>query len=121
MLVPELAARPLGSRRVIDLDAAHSPLDQPAREQALAAEDPGLRLVESIELPRLGALALDVEGRRGLGLHAIGKLEAGDARVETAVLLARLLVHAVQPLHEVELAALARGRDAVVPEIGDRM
>ena len=62
MLVPRLEA----AGGVVELHEAHASLDQPARQQALAAEDVGRLLVDAVEpLRRLG-LAGQVEGVGGL-------------------------------------------------------
>ena len=108
-------------RGVEELDVAHAPLQEPTGQEALPAEQVGRRVADPVEASRRGALALDVEGLRGVPLHAEGQLERRDAGVELAVDHAVALVEPVEPADRVELGALRRGIAGGVGEVGDRV
>ena len=104
VVVPVLGVAAAGD----DLHEAHAALDQPARDQAARAEAARDLLVQAVELPRGLGLLRDVDRLGRGGLHAIGQLVGGDARVELARGGRDLRgVAAVQPLRHVERAALA--------------
>ena len=95
--------------RVIDLHHAHAALGQSPRHEALLAEDIGHVFADAVKLLRLRRFPLEVERFGRFHLHAKSQLERFDARAEPVVLFALLLVQDVQPLQQVELAALLRG------------
>src|SRR5262249_47758051 len=117
LVQPSAAGRQLGTNpRVVvpvglgvKLNEPHSPLDQPARDQALLPE--GLRawLVETVEpADRLG-LGADVEDFGGLHLHPEGQLERFNPRGQAAVVLAVAAMATVELVDQVELPALLGG------------
>ena len=93
----------------IDLHEPHASLDQPPREQALAAELLGARVVDAVELLGARTLGIDID-RLGRGaLHAVGELVALDAALEVRVPAARERVARVPRLQPVEHAPLQVG------------
>src|SRR5215831_8269887 len=68
----------------IELDKADARLQQAARDQALASEIGGARLIEPVALAGPLALAPDVDDVGGAGLHAEGQLVRLDARRQLA-------------------------------------
>ena len=65
-----------------NLHKPHAPLDQPAGQQALAAEDLRGRVVEPVERPGCRALTAQVHQVGHRRLHAEGQLVVGDGRLD---------------------------------------
>ena len=93
-------------RGVEELDVAHAPFREPAGQETLPAEQVGRRIADPVEAFRHRALARDVEGFRGVALHAEGQFKRCDAGVELTVDHAVTLVELVEPPDRVELGAL---------------
>src|SRR5262249_37621391 len=104
VVVPVLR-RPTGPAP--DLDETHTPLDQSAGGEALAAEDLGRLLVHAGELRGRLRLAGEVQGVGYGELHLGGELVGGDAGFEPRVARVAggvLLVHFAQQSETVPLA-----------------
>ena len=105
----------------IHLHEAHAALHQPPRQQALAPEFLGLRLVHAVELLGLGALERRVH-RLGRGrLPAVRQLGALDAALELGVsrALERMTrVPHLQPIQHAPLQVVAAARG--VRQVEDR-
>src|SRR5206468_7487764 len=97
---------PPAAAAAVELDEADPALDQAPREQAVAAELPGERIVETVELARGFGFLLEIDRLRSRGLHPVGKLVTLEARLQFAVSPVFLRVAAVQVPEQVELAAL---------------
>jgi hypothetical protein len=107
-----------------DLDEPHSALQEPAGDQAVAAEVRRGRLVEPVEVPDGPRLAGDVQHLRGAELQPGRQLVRGDPRVEPRVPLATGPVRAVHRVEQGEAVALALGRQIGVirwEEVEDRV
>ena len=85
MLVPAVVAEV----RAEQLDEPHAPLDQPAGDQALPAEDfASSGSIEAVELLRRLGLLGQVDQLRHGGLHAEGEFVVGDGGFEGVVVAA---------------------------------
>ena len=88
------------ARAAPDLDEPHAALEQPAGQEAAAAEVGGRRVVQSIHALRRGCLACEVECFGSRLLHAGGQLVGVDARLQPRVSRVGGGVTAVQSLAE---------------------
>ena len=95
--------------RVDQFDEADAALRQPARHQALPAEGLGDRFGEAVEILRLGAFALHVEGLRRLFLHMESRLERFDPSRQSGIRFALAQVPAVKEIDETQLHLLDLG------------
>jgi hypothetical protein len=95
----------------VDLDEAHAALDHPSREQALAREVGASGIIEAVEGLDLRGLLVDRQSLRRGRLHAVGELEALDARSECIVGGAGRTA-LIERGDDVELASLLFGRHA---------
>ena len=91
---------------VTDLDKTDAPLGKAASQQTHLAKVLGLLVVQSVQLPRVGRFAGQVD-RLGCGrLHAEGHLVRFDPRCQVGVAPLLLLVLPIELLQEVELPPL---------------
>src|SRR2546429_9523855 len=94
---------------VIALHEAHAALDEPARDQQLAALD-----VFAVSLANRCGLAAGVERLGRLHLHAVRQLKGLNSRFEGGILGARLLMSAIQHCKKIELPALIGARNRTI-------
>src|SRR5262245_44600030 len=87
---------PLAAGAVVELHETDAALDEPPREQAVAAKDGGFALVHAVETAGLLGFAGDIHRLGGMGLHAERQLVAGNAGIEFGLLGPRQLVLAVE-------------------------
>ena len=99
-----------------ELDETHPALEQAPRHEALTRE-----ISRTVEIAHVLWLALDVEGIRGLALHAIGQLEAADTRLELRVVLAGLQMRLIDLPEKFQLFLLAPIAHVRVVEILDHL
>ena len=118
VLVPGLKA----AGGVVKLHEPNAPLDQPPRQQALAAEDLGRLLVDAVESPR--RLGLPARGRRHRGPASACDRPARTIRSAAPSRLSSsrsVAVQLVEPPEGVELRALAIRAHPVVLQVADRV
>ena len=95
-----------------ELHKTHTALDQAAGHETLARE-----ISRPIHIADVLGFTRDIEGIGGIGLHAIGKLEAPNARLELRIVLLLpqvLLVHLTQEIELFRLPCIAHLRVAKI-------
>ena len=105
---------PLAARAAVELDEADAALDEAAGEQAVAAEDGGLRLIDAVE--RLGRVGLLASGRplRAPRPACGRRVRSCAMRASSSVLSVRdAACSRLSCVEEVELAALPLVGDAL--------
>ena len=105
--------------RMSDLDEADTAFTEATSEETLSGEGGGVRIIEAVEFFGEGRFAVDVHGIWGLGLHAEGEFEGGDAGLEDGIGGRLGEVLAVDGVEEIELGALADGVVMGIVEILD--
>ena len=105
--------------RMSDLDEADTAFTEATSEETLSGEGGGVRIIEAVEFFGEGRFAVDVHGIWGLGLHAEGEFEGGDAGLEDRIGGRLGEVLAVDGVEEIELGALADGVVMGIVEILD--
>ena len=73
------------ARAAPDLDEPHAPLEKPPGQQTAAAEFGGHRIVQAIQRPGRGRLAVQLEGLGGRLLHPGGQLVGLDPGIEPGI------------------------------------
>ena len=104
---------------VRQLDEPHAGLDEPPREQALAAEIRGRRVVQAVKALRRRRFPREVHDARELALHAEGQLVGLDDPLDAGVDALALDQVAVHRLDEVELEPLGLGVEPGVLDVAD--
>ena len=72
----------------VNLDEAHTALDEPPGEQALAAEVVGAVVAKAVQFPDVFRFAVEVSRLGRAHLHLVGQLVAGDAGRQRGVVRA---------------------------------
>ena len=96
----------------------------PHATAAHARSDPGgtgTRSRHAVKLPHGQRLLREVERVGRFGLHLEGHLHAGDLGLQLAVAIKGLVVHLVEPAHEIELPALLGQAHERVAQVLDQL
>src|SRR5436309_6338415 len=90
----------------IELHESDPPLDQAARDQALAPEIPALLFIEAVHVPCLSCLFGYVHRLRGVALHLESELIRCDPGFQIALSRAIPQMLAIHFLNHIDLGAL---------------
>ena len=102
-------AVPLTTSAAVELHEAHAALDESPGKEAVATEDRGRFVVQSVEFSSGLRFATQIDCPRGFGLHLVGQFVTSDAGFQFRVAFAAGVEVTVERAQQVELVALAPG------------